>query len=87
MAEKWTFPKYDHLQDAVKRFFEILQETEYSYNADRDFHPVKLETDDKGKTVISSIRVYKTAELTSLLEQMEILSGHRQAREMREMKL
>lgn len=68
---KWVFPTYLTLESAVYRFFQILNEKEYSYNADREFSPVKFETDDKGKTVISSIRVYKTAELNSLLTQME----------------
>lgn len=71
---KWVFPTYDRLEDAVLRFFEILDTQEFSDNAQRYFHPIKLETDNSGKTVISSIRVFKTAELESLLPQMKALA-------------
>lgn len=71
---KWVFPTYTELEPAVRRFFEILETTEYSERADKNFNPIRIETDDNGKTVISSIRVFKTAELGSLLPQMKELS-------------
>lgn len=74
MAIKWEFPVYDRLEDAVRRFFEILDGKEYSDNSGKDFHPVRIDVDNNGKVVISSIRVYKTAELTSLIKQMKELS-------------
>lgn len=73
MAKVWEFPKYDNLDDAVRRFFEIMDEKEYSDNAQRYFSPVRFEVGEDGKVIISSIRVYKTAELTSLLKQMKEL--------------
>lgn len=56
----WEFPKHPDLTSAVKRFFEILDTTEISNNGVR-FHPVQ----------ISSVRVFKTAELANLLPQMK----------------
>lgn len=79
MAE-WTFPKYDHLQDAVKRFFEILDIKEESGMSGREFHPNQMDFEDRK---INSCRVYNTAELVDLFKQMKVLSGYRQAEEMR----
>lgn len=84
MAREWIFPKYDHLQDAVKRFFEIMNITEESEMSGREFKPNRMNLEDRK---IDSCRVYNTAELKSVLEQMEILSGYRQAREMKEWNL
>jgi hypothetical protein len=84
MAREWTFPKYDHLQDAVKRFFEILDIKEESEMSGREFHPNRMNFED-GK--IDSCRVYNSAELIDLFKQMKILSGYRQIEEMREMNL
>lgn len=72
MAE-WTFPVYTDLTSAVKRFFEILDAEELSDNALKYYHPVKLQVEEK--VFISSIRVYKTAELGSLLPQMRSLAN------------
>lgn len=69
----WVFPKYDHLQDAVKRFFEILDIKEVSDN-DVEFHPNRM---DLESGVINSCRVYNSAELSSVLDQMKVLSGHK----------
>lgn len=74
MAE-WTFPIYTELRPAVKRFFEILDTTEYSERADKDFHPIRLDVDKDATAYISSIRVHKTAELNSLLPQMRSLAN------------
>lgn len=74
----WTFPKYTELAPAVKRFFEILDEREYSYDTHKEFHPIKLDVDIDAKVYITSIRVYKTAELNSLLPQMKKLARVRQ---------
>lgn len=79
MAE-WVFPKYDHLQDAVKRFFEILDKKEESSNG-REFHPNKMDFEDR---VVDSCRVYDTAELRDLFDQMKVLSGYRQQKEMKD---
>lgn len=65
MSDRWTFPKYEELNPAVQRFFEILDTVEVSNN-DREFHPV----------TIGSCRVYATAELGSLLWQMKVYSGY-----------
>lgn len=74
---KWVFPIYDNLEDAVKRFFEILDGKEYSDNAQRYFHPIKLQVaEEDAKVFISSIRVFKTAELSSLLPQMKALARY-----------
>ena len=81
MAKEWTFPKYDHLQDAVKRFFEILDIKEYSEMSDREFHPNKMNFEER---VVSSCRVYNTAELKTVFEQMKVLSGYRQQKEMKD---
>lgn len=79
---EWIFPKYDHLQDAVKRFFEILDIKEDSEaNPDVMFHPNRMNFEDR---VINSCRVYNTAELKSVFEQMQILSGYRQQKEMKD---
>lgn len=73
----WKFPEYTELAPAVKRFFEILDEREYSDNARKEFHPIQLGVDITAKAYISSIRVYKTAELNSLLPQMKKLAEKR----------
>lgn len=60
----WKFPEYDNLEEAVKRFFEIMDKKEES-DSGREFRP----------NVISSCRVYDTAELESLLPQMKELAN------------
>jgi hypothetical protein len=70
---EWVFPKYDHLQDAVKRFFEILDIKEES-SFGREFHPNKMNLEDRK---IDSCRVHNTAELASVLEQMKTLSEYK----------
>jgi hypothetical protein len=80
MAREWTFEKYDHLQDAVKRFFEILDIKEESSNGHK-FHPNKMNFEDR---VIDSCRVYNSAELVDLFKQMKALSGYRQQKEMQD---
>lgn len=75
MSNRWTFPKYLEASKAVHRFFQILDGTEFSNN-DVEFHPVKMDVEENGKTVISSVRVYKTAELESLLWQMKVLTNY-----------
>lgn len=73
---KWVFPIYTELAPAVTRFFEIMDGEEYSDNAQRYFHPVKLQVaEEDAKAFISSIRVFKTAELSSLLPQMKALAS------------
>lgn len=67
---EWTFPVYTELAPAVKRFFEILNSREES-EAGVEFYPVKIDFKD---FVITSVRVYKTAELKSLLSQMKKLA-------------
>lgn len=74
MFMKWEFKKYDHLQDAVKRFFEILNIKEESSFGVK-FHPNRMNL--KNGT-IDSCRVYNSAELKSILDQMEVMSGYRQ---------
>lgn len=83
MSSEWIFPKYDHLQDAVKRFFEILDIKEESYNG-VEFHPNKFNAEDR---VIESCRVHNTAELNSIITQMKILSGYQQMKEMKDWKI
>lgn len=83
MARNWEFQKYDHLQDAVRRFFEILDIKEESSNG-VEFHPNKMDFKNR---VISSCRVYNSAELGDLFKQMKVLSGYRQIEEMKEMKI
>lgn len=80
MAREWVFPKYDHLDQAVKRFFEILDIKEESSNG-REFHPNRMDFEER---VISSCRVHNTAELVDLFKQMKVLSGYRQIEEMRD---
>lgn len=70
-GSKWVFPEYTELAPAVKRFFEILDSREES-DSGREFSPVKMDYKD---LVISSVRVYKSAELESLLPQMKRLAG------------
>ncbi len=82
-TRQWEWPQYAHLQDAVKRFFEILDIRETS-DFDREFNPVRFNFDD---ATISSCRVVRTAELTDLLEQMKVLSGYRQIKEMQELNI
>lgn|SRR5690242_3256037 len=72
MAE-WKFEKYDHLQDAVKRFLEILNTKEINGEGN-EFRP----------TNIRSCRVYDTAEMEDILKQMEVMSGYRQQKEMKD---
>lgn len=79
----WSFEKYDHLQDAVKRFFEILDIKEESSNGG-EFHPNKMNFEDRK---IDSCRVYNSAELVDLFKQMKVLSGYRQEEEMRDWKI
>lgn len=76
----WIFPKYDHLQDAVKRFFEILDIEETS-DFGLDFYPNRMNFEDR---TIDSCRVHNTAELKSVFEQMKIMSGYQQAKEMKD---
>lgn len=76
----WVFPKYDHLQDAVKRFFEILDTKEESSDGN-EFHPNRMDFEDR---VVDSCRVYTCAELRDLFDQMKVLSGYRQAKEMKD---
>lgn len=57
---KWVFDKHPDLASAVRRFFEILETTEESNNGVR-FHPVQ----------ISSVRIFKTAEIESLIPQIK----------------
>lgn len=71
--KEWTFQKYDHLQDAVKRFFEILDIKEVSSN-DIEFSPNKMNIESRK---IDSCRVYDSAELSSVLEQMKVLSEYK----------
>lgn len=78
---QWTFPKYDHLEDAVKRFFEILDIKEESEMSGREFSPNRMNFEDRK---IDSCRVYNSAELVDLFKQMKILSGYRQMEEMRD---
>ena len=73
---KWEFEKYDHLQDAVKRFLEILNITEET-NEGKPYKPNK----------IVSCRVHNSAEMEDVLKQMEVLSGYRQAKEMKDLGL
>lgn len=82
-TRKWEFQKYDHLQDAVKRFFEILDIKEES-DSGHEFNPVRMNSKER---TISSVRVVLTAELDDLLTQMSILSGYRQAKEMKELNI
>lgn len=82
-TRQWEFRKYDHLQDAVKRFFEILNITEVS-DSGMEFKPNRMNLKDRK---IDSCRVYNTAELASILDQMEIMSGYRQEKEMRDWKI
>lgn len=82
-TRQWEFLKYDHLQDAVKRFFEILDTKEES-DSGHEWHPVTMDFD---KVKIASCRVVRTAELQDLFEQMKILSGYRQEKEMRDWKI
>lgn len=82
-TREWEFQKYHHLQDAVKRFFEILNIKEVSDNG-VEFHPNRMNIEDRK---IDSCRVFNSAELRSVLEQMEIMSGFRQAKEMQELNL
>lgn len=79
--KEWTFQKYDHLQDAVKRFFEILDIKEESDMGGPSFHPNKMDFKNR---CITSCRVYNTAELESIFKQMKTLSGYQQAKEMQE---
>lgn len=60
----WKFPEYNNLEEAVKRFFEIMDKKETS-DGGRDFHPNR----------ISSCRIYDTAELESLMPQMKELAN------------
>lgn len=69
MKHKWTFPEYTSLTPAVKRFFEILDSREES-DSGVEFSPVKFSKEWQ----ITSVRVYKTAELNSLLPQMKKLA-------------
>lgn len=71
MAAKWEFPVYTELAPAVARFFEILDSREES-DSGVEFYPVKINFKD---FVITSVRVYKTAELESLLPQMKSLAN------------
>lgn len=80
MAE-WKFEKYDHLQDAVKRFFEILDQKEESEMSGREFHPTRMNFENR---TIDSCRVYDSVELKSVFDQMKVLSGYRQEKEMKE---
>lgn len=68
--DKWVFPEYTELAPAVKRFFEILDGRETS-DSGVEFSPVKFDFKDMK---ISSVRVYASAELASLLPQMKELS-------------
>jgi hypothetical protein len=71
MAAEWKFPVYTELTPAVQRFFEILDTREES-DSGTEFYPVKIDFKD---FVITSVRVYKTAELKSLLPQMKSLAN------------
>lgn len=82
MAE-WKFEKYDHLQDAVKRFFEILDIKEES-SFGREFSPNRMDFENR---CVNSCRVYNTAELESIFSQMKVLSGYRQHKEMIDLKI
>lgn len=62
---KFVFDKHLDLASAVRRFLEILETTEESNNGVK-FHPVQ----------ISSVRVFKTAEIESLIPQMKRMSGY-----------
>lgn len=79
----WEFEKYDHLQDAVKRFFEILDIKECSSNM-REFHPNRMDFENR---CVNSCRVHNTAELKSVFDQMKVLSGYRQQKEMKDWNL
>lgn len=80
-TREWEFPKYDHLQDAVKRFFEILDTKEVTMSG-KEFHPNSM---DFSKKTVISCRVRDSAELANIFEQMQILSGYRQAKEMKDL--
>lgn len=66
----WVFPEYTELAPAVKRFFEIMDSREES-DSGVEFSPVKMDYNDLR---ISSVRVYKSAELKALLPQMKKLA-------------
>jgi len=83
-TREWEFEKYDHLQDAVKRFFEILDIKEYSGMSDTEFHPNRMNFENR---TVDSCRVYNSAELKSVFEQMKILSGYRMQKEMQDWNL
>lgn len=55
----------------VRRFFEILDTREWSDNAQKYFHPVKM---DFTEAQITSIRVMRTIELNKLLPEMKKLA-------------
>lgn len=78
-----TFQKYYHLQNAVRRFFEIMDITEES-SFGREFKPNKFNLEDRK---IDSCRVHNTAELADILEQMKIMSGYRQEKDMRDLNI
>lgn len=71
-AKEWTFPVYTELAPAVKRFFEILDSREES-DSGTEFSPVYMDFKD---LKISSVRVYASAELKSLLPQMKTLANN-----------
>jgi len=72
----WTFEEYTKLEDAVRRFFEILDIKEYSGMSDREFHPNKMDFEN-GK--VSSVRVYNAAELEHVFREMKRLSNYNEA--------
>lgn len=71
-TRKWEFPQHETLQEAVKRFFEILDTKEESFMSGREFSPVRMDFEDRK---ISSCRVTLTAELEDLLPQMKALAN------------
>lgn len=77
----FIFEHYDHLQDAVKRFFEILDTKEESFVSGKEFHPNRMDFEER---VVRSCRVKTVAELEDLFIQMKVLSGYQQAKEMKD---
>lgn len=69
----WTFPGYAHLEDAVVRFFEILDIKEESSMSGRTFHPNRMNVEDRK---IDSCRVHNTAELVHVLKEMKRLAEY-----------
>lgn len=67
--DAWTPP--ETLKDCVKLFFEIMDRKEYSEGSDREFHPNRMNVENR---TIDSCRVWDTHRLNRILKKMKELS-------------